>query len=233
MPVVVLNSVFFPTDYPEKENTSIGLMTSQQNKLTALKTGFDKYLEYDPDAKLSLMGYTDERGPEKYNQALSERRIQSVKDFLVGLGIPEEKISTMAYGETQQLDKSAVEQLQSTNPVQAPSANPVPAPSTNPDQAQSTNPDQAQSTNPDQAAGPDAKKQESSWLAYNRRVDIVLIPKNQESLRFYPNDAPEIDVLSQRPKPSRKAVENADQPNSADQPNNASPDSSQAVASGL
>jgi Virulence factor BrkB len=31
----------------------------------------------------------------------------------------------------------------------------------------------------------------ATWLAYNRRVDIVLMPANSESVRLYPNQAPD------------------------------------------
>jgi len=48
---------------------------------------------------------------------------------------------------------------------------------------------------------------ETTWLAYNRRVDISLVPTNTESERFYPNQAPDSQILWQKPKPPRTAVE--------------------------
>jgi len=47
----------------------------------------------------------------------------------------------------------------------------------------------------------------ATWLAYNRRVDIVLIPTNAGSERFYPNQAADSEILWQKAKPSRSAVE--------------------------
>jgi hypothetical protein len=47
----------------------------------------------------------------------------------------------------------------------------------------------------------------ATWLAYNRRVDIILLPKNAESERFYPQQAADSQVLWQRPKPARSVVE--------------------------
>jgi outer membrane protein OmpA-like peptidoglycan-associated protein len=93
---VLLQSVFFPTAYPTEEDPALGLVRSQQEELTTLATGFKEYLEYDPDAKLSLSGNTDERGADKYNDSLSERRVQRVKDFLVSQGIAAEKIDSSA-----------------------------------------------------------------------------------------------------------------------------------------
>ncbi len=54
-----------------------------------------------------------------------------------------------------------------------------------------------------------ANKKKATWLAYNRRVDVILEPKGQESTEAYPNDAPDARVLWQRPVPQLKAVETA------------------------
>src|SRR5215470_3633223 len=97
VPAVLLNSVFFPTDYPTRQFPALGLVRSQQETLTSLADGFKKYLEYDPDAKLALSAYADERGPGKHNQTLSDRRVERVKDFLVSQGIAAEKIDTAAH----------------------------------------------------------------------------------------------------------------------------------------
>jgi hypothetical protein len=52
-------------------------------------------------------------------------------------------------------------------------------------------------------------KKKATWLAYNRRVDVILEPKGQESTQAYPNDAPDARVLWERPVPKLKAVETA------------------------
>jgi hypothetical protein len=184
IPTVVIKSIYFPTDYPGQADPSLGLLPSQQEELGNVAAEFTKYLESDPGAKLSITGHADERGPNSYNQSLSERRVQRVKDFLVSKGIAEDKIETSAVGETQQLDKEAVGQLQTNNPNPAPEAH--------------------------------VKDPQTTWLAYNRRVDIILLPKNEAALpsypnqgRFYPNQAPDLDILWQREKPEPKTVEQA------------------------
>src|SRR6476646_12062156 len=116
IPAVLLHSVFFPTAYPTKEDPTLGLVRSQQEVLTTLAIGFKQYLEYDPDAKLSLGGNTDERGADKYNDSLSELRVQRVKDFLVSQGIAAEQIDTSAYGKQKPLDKATISDLQTRNP---------------------------------------------------------------------------------------------------------------------
>jgi hypothetical protein len=175
IPAVLLHSVFFPTAYPTKDDPSLGLVRSQQEVLTNLAAGFKQYLEYDPEAKLSLDGNTDERGSDKYNQSLSELRVQRAKEFLVSQGIAADKIDTAAYGKQKPLDKAAVSDLQTRNPNQPPEKR--------------------------------VRDASATWLAYNRRVDIVLVPTNAESERFYPNQAADSDILWQKAKPSRSAVE--------------------------
>jgi hypothetical protein len=175
IPTVLLRSVFFPTAYPTKEDPTLGLVRSQQEILTTLATGFKQDLEYDPDAKLSLVGYADERGADPYNDSLSELRVQRVKEFLVSQGIAAEKIDTSAYGKQKPLDKATVSNLQTQNPNQPPEKR--------------------------------VRDSRATWLAYNRRVDIVLMPSNAESVRFYPNQAPDSQILWQIPKPNRSAVE--------------------------
>lgn len=175
IPAVLLNSVFFPTDYPTKKYPALGLVRSQQETLRSLADGFKKYLEYDPDAKLVLGAYADERGQNKYNESLTGLRAQRVKNFLVSEGVAAEKIETSAYGKDKPLEKATVIELQARNPSQTPKDR--------------------------------IKNFRATWLAYNRRVDIVLLPTNTESARFYPQQAADSQIIWQRPKPPRGEVE--------------------------
>ena len=49
----------------------------------------------------------------------------------------------------------------------------------------------------------------ATWLAYNRRVDIVLEPQGQQSAEVYPDNAPDARILWARKEPSLKRVEEA------------------------
>ena len=122
IPTVTLQSIFYPTDYPDKRNPQVGLVRSQQLALATLAGGFKKYLEYDPYAKLSVEAYADERGSKPFNQDLSERRVERIKRYLVDQGIAADKIQTAAYGKERPLDKPSVKALESTNPNTPPKA---------------------------------------------------------------------------------------------------------------
>ncbi|MDR2214882.1 MAG: OmpA family protein [Nevskiaceae bacterium] len=49
---------------------------------------------------LIIEGHTDRIGADAYNQALSERRANSVRDYLTGNGIPATNVRATGYGET-------------------------------------------------------------------------------------------------------------------------------------
>ena len=54
--------------------------------------------------KLELVlvtGHTDRLGSQQYNQKLSERRADAVRDYLVSKGVPKDKIETLGMGKTQ------------------------------------------------------------------------------------------------------------------------------------
>jgi outer membrane protein OmpA-like peptidoglycan-associated protein len=48
---------------------------------------------------VEIIGYTDDKGSDAYNQALSERRANAVRDFLVSQGIASGRITTSGLGE--------------------------------------------------------------------------------------------------------------------------------------
>ena len=54
--------------------------------------------EYE-DRKVRVEGYTDSTGDDSYNQMLSERRAQAVRDELVAQGIERRRVETRGYGE--------------------------------------------------------------------------------------------------------------------------------------
>ncbi len=53
-----------------------------------------------PGETFEVAGHTDQKGSDKYNQKLSERRAEFVKQMLVKEGFPEDKIITKGFGES-------------------------------------------------------------------------------------------------------------------------------------
>jgi len=58
-------------------------------------------LKDNPKAQIRIAGYTSASGTEAYNQKLSERRANAVKEYLINEGvITRDRLSTIGYGET-------------------------------------------------------------------------------------------------------------------------------------
>jgi peptidoglycan-associated lipoprotein len=56
------------------------------------------WLKQYGNVKVTIEGHCDERGTREYNLALGERRANAAKDYLVSLGIPAARLSTISYG---------------------------------------------------------------------------------------------------------------------------------------
>jgi peptidoglycan-associated lipoprotein len=56
------------------------------------------WLKRYADVRLQIEGHCDERGTREYNLALGERRANSVRNYLVALGIPANRLSSISYG---------------------------------------------------------------------------------------------------------------------------------------
>ncbi|HMH50026.1 MAG TPA: OmpA family protein [Candidatus Acidoferrum sp.] len=57
------------------------------------------YVQKNPTTMIGIDGYADPRGSDKYNQALSERRVNAIRDALMKAGVARDKIQTGAFGE--------------------------------------------------------------------------------------------------------------------------------------
>jgi len=57
------------------------------------------YLSNNSNTKIVIAGHTDSRGTPQYNLALSEKRANAVRQYLIGLGANGSNISTVGYGE--------------------------------------------------------------------------------------------------------------------------------------
>jgi len=65
--------------------------------------------------KIQIEGHCDERGTIEYNLALGERRANSAKKYLISLGMPADRISTISYGKEKPLDSGHNEEAWAKN----------------------------------------------------------------------------------------------------------------------
>jgi outer membrane protein OmpA-like peptidoglycan-associated protein len=85
---LTLNDVLFEFD---KANLKPGASRSLTNVA--------EFLRENPEQKITIEGYTDNVGSDAYNRDLSQRRADSVRDFLIQNGINADRIAARGLGE--------------------------------------------------------------------------------------------------------------------------------------
>ena len=79
--------VYFETDKHNINSASAYILETQAN-----------WLKSTPGFQILVEGHCDERVTRENNLALGERRANSVKEFLVSLGVDSGRISVLSYG---------------------------------------------------------------------------------------------------------------------------------------
>lgn len=74
-----------------------------------------QWLKANPRETVTIEGHCDNRGTNEYNLALGDRRAHSAKIFLVDLGIEEERLEIISYGEERPLDSAETEEAWAKN----------------------------------------------------------------------------------------------------------------------
>ena len=69
----------------------------------------------EPTWKLELSGHTDNVGSDVSNLALSKNRADEVRTYLVSKGVPVDKITTFAYGESKPIESNDTEDGRTKN----------------------------------------------------------------------------------------------------------------------
>ncbi len=85
--VNVGDRVFFGYDSSDLDSDALELLQDQV-----------AWLKQNSNVSVTIEGHCDERGTREYNLALGEKRAQSVKNYLIGLGISPDRVSTISYG---------------------------------------------------------------------------------------------------------------------------------------
>ena len=81
------------------------LQPAAKTNIESLAKTLNKY----PDTNILVEGDTDNSGSDAYNLQLSERRAQAVANYLKGLGVAGQRISTVGLGETNQIASNDTE----------------------------------------------------------------------------------------------------------------------------
>ena len=104
-----------------KKETAVREKESKTAKLESIYFNFDQWviredqketivkdaawLKANPQVKIRIEGNCDERGTAEYNLALGQKRADTTKSFLEGMGISANRMQTISYGEERPLDK--------------------------------------------------------------------------------------------------------------------------------
>jgi peptidoglycan-associated lipoprotein len=73
------------------------------------------FLKGYPNQRVTVEGHCDERGSTEYNLALGQRRANAVKEYLVSLGIPADRLSTTSWGKEKPFCTEATEACYAQN----------------------------------------------------------------------------------------------------------------------
>lgn len=102
--VVVLRGVHFDFDKAR-------LTANAETILDTVVAALDEY----PQITVEISGHTDSRGPEAYNQRLSEQRAASVRSYLVEHGIAADRLSSVGHGESRPVDSNDTDEGRENN----------------------------------------------------------------------------------------------------------------------
>jgi len=74
---------------------SFSIRSSERPKLEAVAS----WLSKNPGRQIVIAGHTDSRGTTDYNVGLGEKRALATRDYLLGLGVSQNRMTTVSYGE--------------------------------------------------------------------------------------------------------------------------------------
>ena len=84
-----LEDIYFATDSARLTSESIIIVES-----------FSEFLIENPNIHIEIQGHTDDVGSAEYNKELSDRRAETVYDFLISKGISAARMTYKGYGES-------------------------------------------------------------------------------------------------------------------------------------
>jgi peptidoglycan-associated lipoprotein len=74
-----------------------------------------QWLRRNQGVTITISGHADERGTREYNLALGDRRATAVRDYLVALGLEQNRAKTVSFGKERPVDGRSAEDAWSKN----------------------------------------------------------------------------------------------------------------------
>lgn len=87
---ISLSGIYFRHDSAELKDESIAVLNATAQTLKA-----------NPGVSVEIAGHTDSQGDAGYNQNLSDRRANAVRDYLISQGVNGSRLTAAGYGEKQ------------------------------------------------------------------------------------------------------------------------------------
>jgi len=87
-----LLDAYFDYDKADLRTDARAALNNNSSELRSLLKEF-------PDTKFVVEGNCDERGSAEYNLALGDRRAKAAEEFLVQIGVPAARLTTISYGQ--------------------------------------------------------------------------------------------------------------------------------------
>jgi len=88
------------------ENISFEVNKYQNSEANSILDIIANFLKINQEAKVTIIGYTDSQGNDKYNQQLSEKRAKFAADYLISKGAKKEALTVKGRGEANQISRN-------------------------------------------------------------------------------------------------------------------------------
>jgi len=179
LPPVTLASVFYPSNYPRAAHPKLGLVESEKAVLLQAANSFKSQEEYDSQKNPTLM-------------IIGYADVRGPKSYNL----------TLSKRRAEQVKSYLISQGIAADKIQVKADGKTAQLSEN----------EVATLQAQDKQKPDNWMQhnkKATWMAYNRRVDIVLEPNGTKSTESYPNGASDARLLWQRAQPSLHEVASA------------------------
>lgn len=101
---IVINNIFFNSGKWKLKNES----SPELERLVS-------FLIKNPKIRIELSGHTDDIGEQEDNIILSQKRVESIKQYLVKRGVEFTRINTFGYGESRPINDNSTEEKRALN----------------------------------------------------------------------------------------------------------------------